>query len=104
MAIDLGDGLTAFAINGQTVGIDLVGWVKWYTDVAAEYAEKPYKLLDAVAKRLHEECGVQVNYTQADAFLHAVMLQYGEIKKKQADERTSASSTDSTRSDSRSLS
>jgi hypothetical protein len=100
MAIDLGDGLTAFAINGQTVGIDLVGWVKWYSDVAAEYAEKPYALLDAVAKRLHEECGLKVNYTQADALLHAVMLHYTEIKKKQADERTSANSTASTRSDS----
>lgn len=98
MAIDLGDGLTAFTINGQTVGIDLVGWVKWYTDVAGDYAEKPYQLLEAVAKRLHDECGVCVNYTQADAFLHAVMLEYGEIKKKQAEERTLPSSTASTHS------
>lgn len=98
MAIDLGDGLTAFSINGATVGIDLVGWVKWYADVAQDYAERPYQLLDAVVKRLHEECGVRVNYTQADAFLHAILLEYGALKKTQQDERTSPSSTDSTRS------
>lgn len=96
MAIDLGDGLTTFTANGSTVGVDLIGWVKWYTDVAQDYAERPYQLLDAVAGRLHEECGVKVNYTQADAFLHAVMLEYAEIKKKQQDERMSASSTAST--------
>jgi hypothetical protein len=99
MAINLGDGLATFDINGDAACVDLVGWVKWYTDVAQEYAERPYQLLDAVITRLRDECGVKMNYTQADAFLHAVMLEYGEIKKKQANERMSPSSTASTRSD-----
>jgi hypothetical protein len=81
MAINIGDGLATFDINGDAACVDLVGWVKWYTDVAQEYAEKPYQLLDAVIARLREECGVKMNYTQADAFLHAIMLEYGEIKK-----------------------
>ena len=97
--IDLGDGLTTFRTASGEFRADLVEWVRWYSTVAEQYAEKPYELLQAVQARLKELCEVTVNLTVADAFIHNVMLAYGDLKKKQREERTSASSTGSTASD-----
>jgi hypothetical protein len=89
--IDLSDGLTPFRCGGHIFHVDLVGWIKWYAEVANDYAERPYALLDEVIRRLELQ-DTRLNYSQADAFLHALLLEYQEIKKKQHDERTCASS------------
>lgn len=95
--VDLGDGMTTFATSaGELVIVDLVGWVKWYTEYVGQGDGRPFAHLDAVIARVQAETGVSLNYTQADAFLHKVIETHQQIKKKQGEELISASSSAST--------
>lgn len=98
--MDLNDGLTTCRLGKGTEEcqfcIDLVGWVKWYTEVSEKFSTDPYALLDAVRTKLRADNEVEMNYSQADAFLHRIMLAYTDLKKKQQEERTCLNSTDST--------
>lgn len=95
-AIDLGPHLTPFRCGDQTFEVDLVAWVAWYARESEQHAGDPFGLIAAVQGRLLSQSGVSLNATAADAFLHAVMLRYQDLKKKQNEERMWANSTEST--------
>jgi hypothetical protein len=93
---DLGDGLTPFRANGQLFHVDLFDWAAWTSTWTAPPDAGPFAHLDAVRQRLREQCGVILNYRQADEFLAAIAEQIATIKKKQRDALSSLNSSEST--------
>lgn len=84
--LDLGDGLTAFRAGTQVFRVDLVAEVAWYMEQGPRWAERGEDALAIVRERIHAAHGVELNHSQADAYLHALNKAYRDLKKKQADE------------------
>ncbi len=81
---DLGSGGVTFLAGGQMFSVDLVGEVRWYMEESPKF--KGLEALDAVKERALKLYGVELNYSQADAYLHALDVAYRDLKKKQHDE------------------
>ncbi len=85
--LDIGDGLTTFRAGESVFRTDLVREVRWYMEEGPRLAEAGgMAALDAVRARVHHEHGVDLNHSQADAYLHALNRAYRELKKKQHEE------------------
>lgn len=95
----LGNGLTEVNTGAVKFDIDLVAWVKWYSDnlegwsQGAKVIDIPQCVLEKMAK---EHPAITLNLTQADALLAGILAAYDKLKKKQDSERKSQSSTEST--------
>lgn len=81
---DLGSGLTTFLAEGQMFHVDLVKEVRWYMEEGPKF--EGMAALNAVQDRISHYHKVQLNDSQADAYLHALNLAYRDLKKKQHEE------------------
>lgn len=90
--LKIASGLTAVDLPGKPqFSIDLVEWVEWYREATRNGGD----YVKAAIAKLKDECGVELNHTEADELVDAIVARYREVKKKRWPEPASQPATES---------